>query len=169
MVGRRTKKGGATYETNRFCVVSLLFAAHSALAASVINTNGPQEGIAISGFDTVAFFTEKKALQGKPEHSYEWMGAKWLFSGQQNLDLFKANPEKYAPQYGGHCAYGASEGYVSRKPVNGLFEVAYLFPDGNTSRYGAYNSWWQSGGGPQRRIESGNQHWPRLKAMLESR
>lgn len=135
---------------------------------SFINTIGSSEGIAISGFDTVAFFTEKKALQGKSEYTFEWMGAKWLFSSQDNLNLFKANPEKYAPQYGGLCAYGVSEGYISGKPADGQFEVMdgklYLFPN-----RGAHTGWWQSGGGPRSRIANGDLNWPNLKARLESR
>ena len=154
-------------------VASLLFIAHASLAGSFINTNGSHEGIAINGFDTVAFFTEKKALRGKPEHSFEWMGAKWLFASQENLSLFKANPEKYAPQYGGNCAFGASEGYISKKPANGMFEIMdgklYLFPTGNTSSIGAYNSWWQTGGGPSRRVPDGDKNWPKLKARLEAK
>jgi YHS domain-containing protein len=112
-------------------------------------------------------------LQGKPEYNFEWIGAKWLFSSQDNLNLFKADPEKFAPQYGGLCALGVSEGYISRKPANGHFEVMdgklYLFPDGNWSSNGAYNGWWQTGGGPKQRIADGDLNWPKLKARLESR
>jgi len=63
---------------------------------------------AINGYDTVAYFTVGKPVKGLDSLSFEWMGAKWKFSTQANLDLFKANPEKYAPQYGGYCAYGVA-------------------------------------------------------------
>jgi len=65
---------------------------------------------AIKGYDTVAYFTEDKPVKGKREYSMEYQGATWLFSSVENLELFKANPEKYAPQYGGYCAYAVSKG-----------------------------------------------------------
>jgi len=64
---------------------------------------------AIKGYDTVAYFTEGKAVKGNKDFSTEYLQAKWLFSSQENLDLFVANPEKYAPQYGGYCAYAVSQ------------------------------------------------------------
>ncbi len=65
-------------------------------------------GIAIRGFDTVAYFTEGKAIKGTETFQTQWMGATWLFASQQHKDLFIAEPEKYAPQYGGYCAYGVA-------------------------------------------------------------
>jgi YHS domain-containing protein len=67
---------------------------------------------AINGYDTVAYITLNKPVKGLDNLAYEWMGAKWRFSTQAHLDLFKANPEKYAPQYGGYCAYGVSKGQL---------------------------------------------------------
>jgi len=85
----------------------------SSFAAEPINTleksglfGYKPNGIAIRGFDTVAYFTESKAVKGKKSISTEWNGATWYFSKQEHLDLFTANPESYAPQYGGYCAYG---------------------------------------------------------------
>jgi YHS domain-containing protein len=69
-------------------------------------------GIAINGYDTVAYFTANKAVKGLDNLAYDWKGAKWKFATAANLDLFKANPEKYAPQYGGYCAYGVTQGYL---------------------------------------------------------
>jgi len=69
------------------------------------------EGKAIKGYDPVAFFREKKAVKGSEELSYTWKDAQWLFSSKENLDSFKANPEHYAPQYGGYCAYGTAQGH----------------------------------------------------------
>lgn len=66
---------------------------------------------AIDGYDVVAFFTDSQALKGKPEFSIYWKDAQWLFSSKQNLDLFSKDPGKYAPQYGGYCAFGVSRGY----------------------------------------------------------
>lgn len=95
-------------------------------AVEPINTYGPggsffsdpdRTDVAIKGTDTVAYFTQNKAVPGKDAFMTTWKGAKWKFSTQQNLDLFKANPEKYAPQYGGYCAYGvAKENLVKIEP-----------------------------------------------------
>ncbi len=60
---------------------------------------------AVEGYDTVAFFTEGKPVKGSKKHRVEYKGAKWLFSSEENKKLFEENPEKYAPQYGGHCAW----------------------------------------------------------------
>lgn len=92
-----------------------LAAVTTSLAAEPINTleksglfGYKPNGIAIRGFDTVAYFTESKAVKGKPSISTEWNGATWHFSKQEHLDLFTASPESYAPQYGGYCAYGVA-------------------------------------------------------------
>jgi YHS domain-containing protein len=70
--------------------------------------------LAVKGADVVAYFTERRAVIGKAEHSTTWHGATWRFSSAENLAKFKANPEKYAPQYGGYCAYAVSEGYTAK-------------------------------------------------------
>lgn len=77
-----------------------------------------KNGIAINGYDAVAYFTESKPVEGKNDFSFDWNEAKWLFSSQANLDVFKANPTKYAPQYGGFCAYGVSENHKSPTDPN---------------------------------------------------
>ncbi len=71
------------------------------------------ENGAIGGYDPVAFFNESKPVVGNGELTYRWNDATWHFSTQENLEIFKANPEKYAPQYGGYCAYGTASGHKS--------------------------------------------------------
>ncbi len=63
---------------------------------------------ALNGYDTVSYFTDGKATKGKKDFSAEYKGAKWLFSSAENRDLFNASPEKYAPQYGGYCAWAVA-------------------------------------------------------------
>ena len=78
---------------------------------------GGTSDTAILGYDTVAYFTEGKPVKGSDGFVTTWMGAKWKFASQAHLDLFKAAPEKYAPQYGGYCAYGvAVDNLVSIEP-----------------------------------------------------
>ncbi len=66
---------------------------------------------AINGYDPVAFFTESKPVKGKDEYTITWKDARWSFASRENLELFKADPEKYAPQYGGYCAFGTADGH----------------------------------------------------------
>lgn len=95
-------------------VAAIAFAAGAAFAAPPVNTLksgffGGRTDTAINGYDTVAYFTDGKPVKGDDAHVFEWMGAKWKFASQAHLDLFKATPEKYAPQYGGYCAYGVAQ------------------------------------------------------------
>ncbi len=88
----------------------------NAWAAERINTLEKQglfsyqpSGIAIRGYDTVAYFTEAKPVKGDDQFTTEWQNATWKFSSQEHLDLFTTDPQKYAPQYGGYCAYGVAQ------------------------------------------------------------
>ncbi len=97
--------------------LALTFGGLAHAAESPINTLknsvfGGRTDTAINGYDTVAYFTVGKPVAGRDNLVHEWMGAKWKFSSQANLDLFKAAPEKYAPQYGGYCAFGVARGYL---------------------------------------------------------
>jgi YHS domain-containing protein len=69
-------------------------------------------GAAIRGYDPVAYFTDAKPVQGKAQFTHRWNGATWRFASAANRDAFAAAPEKYAPQYGGYCAYGVASGYA---------------------------------------------------------
>lgn len=86
----------------------------AAQQAALFNTNG----IAIHGYDAVAFFTDSTALKGDTAFRFHWQGADWLFASHEHAAAFKAHPEKYAPQYGGYCAYGASRGYKAPTEID---------------------------------------------------
>lgn len=90
-------------------ITIMTFFSISAFAADPIET-GTFNNKAIYGFDTVAYFTENKARKGEKDITFQWRGADWHFSSVENRDLFKNDPEKYAPQYGGYCAYAMSDG-----------------------------------------------------------
>lgn len=68
-------------------------------------------GEAIHGYDPVAYFTENNAVKGNENLSFGYNDAIWFFSTEENLDLFKSDPEKYSPQFGGYCAFAVSKGY----------------------------------------------------------
>ena len=74
--------------------------------------NVGQDGVAIKGYDTVAYFTENRPLKGSSEFAHSWRNAKWYFASDEHRDLFAADPERYAPQFGGFCANGMSKGKV---------------------------------------------------------
>ena len=72
-----------------------------------------EDGIAIRGADPVAYFTQGEAVIGSSEFEYEWNGATWRFASAEHRDLFAGNPEDYAPQYGGYCAWAVSQGVTA--------------------------------------------------------
>lgn len=86
----------------------------SALAAKPQIFTGLVEGVAVGGYDPVAYFTQGKPMKGSADHSLMHEGAEWRFSSADNRALFAANPAKYAPQYGGYCAYAVSQGYTAK-------------------------------------------------------
>ncbi|MGK7909870.1 MAG: YHS domain-containing (seleno)protein [Synechococcus sp.] len=86
-------------------------AANPCAAASADLAIYSEGGIAIDGTDPVAYFTDNAPVPGSAELTYEWGGATWQFSTEENRDLFASNPEAYAPQYGGHCAWAVAQGY----------------------------------------------------------
>ena len=70
-------------------------------------------GIAIDGTDPLSYFTEGRPVAGDASFTYDWMGATWRFSSEANRTAFIENPESYAPQYGGYCAWAVSQGYTA--------------------------------------------------------
>ncbi|SEW57234.1 YHS domain-containing (seleno)protein [Chitinophaga arvensicola] len=74
-------------------------------------------GIAIKGYDAVAFFKEGKPVKGFDSLAFMYKNAQWRFSSKENMESFKASPEHYAPQYGGYCAYGTAAGHKAPTQV----------------------------------------------------
>ncbi len=91
-----------------FTAFLFLAASSHAMAVDEINTTF-FGNLAIEGFDAVAYFTEQRAVEGSKEFEMSWMGANWRFSSAANLGAFRDNPERYAPQYGGYCAWAVSQ------------------------------------------------------------
>ena len=89
-------------------VIATIFFAGIALAAKPAifsDRNG-----AIRGYDPVAYFTQRAPVRGSNEFRHEWRGATWYFASEENRARFAADPESYAPKYGGYCAYGVALG-----------------------------------------------------------
>ena len=106
--------------------------------------NVDSEKVAIHGYDTVAYFTEGKPTKGKEEFEHVWEDARWQFASVTNRELFKANPERYAPQFGGYCAGGLAVGeYVPNSfdapapdfSPYALFPVERTFSEWKMSEY----------------------------------
>ena len=143
-----------------------LLAAHLAVAALALGAPAPAQaqkaeiytswGSAIRGYDPVAYFTEGKPVKGSSQFTHRWKDATWRFASAQNRDAFAAAPEKYAPQYGGYCAYGVAQGYtVSTVPeawsvVEGKLYLNYSL--------GVQSDWRKD---PAGYIRKANANWPK--------
>lgn len=77
-------------------------------------------GLGAKGYDVVSYFTDGRPVPGSDRYTAEYGGAKWQFASAQHRDAFVANPEKYAPRYGGFCSWGVAQGRLfDVDPVNG--------------------------------------------------
>jgi YHS domain-containing protein len=150
----------------RLVLMSLLFAlvqlaqlSQTAHAQSPIY--GAKDGPALEGYDTVAYFIDTKPVLGKASLSFEWQGATWHFASSSNRELFIANPEKYAPQYGGHCAFGMSnDSYASGDPHRWKMENGKLYL--NTNKFA---HWLWERDIPEK-VKSADGYWPEKKQAL---
>jgi YHS domain-containing protein len=97
----RTKYYSSFTMTGLFLVCVLLIGL-PASAGSLVSQSF--SGIAIKGYDPVAYFTENKAIKGSDEFTHRWLGATWNFASAEHMEMFKADPINYLPQYGGYCA-----------------------------------------------------------------
>lgn len=110
-------KRKTTHTTLLTLFTALFVAAFPAVAGDLINVSGAS-GIALDGYDPVAFFTEHKPVHGDPGIKAEHHGATYLFASKENRRAFEKSPDKYAPQYGGYCAYGAAVGALFPVDIN---------------------------------------------------
>lgn len=112
-------------------------------------------GTAIDGTDPISYFTEGRPIEGSSDITHEWNGATWRFTSVENRDRFAASPEKFAPQYGGYCAWAVSRGYTASTDPE-----AWKIVDGklylNYSK-SVQKQWEQNVPG---NIAAANQNWP---------
>jgi len=137
-------------------LVLALALARSAFALDPIYTNW--RGLALSGYDPVAYFAAGVPTPGSAEFTVDWMGATWRFANAANRDAFRADPERYAPQYGGYCAWAVSNGKTASSDPEAWKIVGgklYL----NYSR-DVQQKWQQDVPGNIRRADG---HWPELR------
>jgi YHS domain-containing protein len=121
----------------RTLLLSLLAALMLVLAPAPVRAEDEvftTEAGAIRGYDPVAYHLESRAVPGSAALTHEWNGATWRFASEANRALFAADPARYAPAYGGYCAYGTAHGYkVSTDPeafaiVDGRLYLNYSRP-----------------------------------------
>ncbi|HLF35363.1 MAG TPA: YHS domain-containing (seleno)protein [Cyclobacteriaceae bacterium] len=115
-------------------------------------------GIAINGYDPVAYFTEGMPVKGDSLYVFHWKGAVWRFSNDEHLKMFGADPEKYAPQFGGYCAYGMYEGHKAKtEPDTWTIVDDKLYLNYNMN----VRDLWRENRGEHIRIAETN--WPEVK------
>lgn len=73
-----------------------------------------RSNLALQGYDTVAYFTVGEPTKGSAEYSTTYNGAEFRFASEENLNLFLGNPDQYAPQYGGYCAWAVAQGKTAK-------------------------------------------------------
>lgn len=103
--------------------VALLLISQIAVAGERINAK--PGGVAVKGYDVVAYFTKGEPTRGNERYTHLWQDRHWLFSSQIHLDAFAAEPTNYAPRYGGFCAGGVALG--NRVQIN---PEAFVIVDG---------------------------------------
>jgi len=88
--------------------VSWLGSAVAGSSPAPVASVNSTDGLALKGYDSVAYFTDGHPTKGEEHYSFQWKGVTYRFASAENLQRFKAEPEKYLPQYGGYCAYAMS-------------------------------------------------------------
>ncbi|MCF6219893.1 MAG: twin-arginine translocation pathway signal protein [Robiginitomaculum sp.] len=117
-----------------------------------------RNNLAVGGYDVVSFH-QGNPIEGKPKLAAAWHGANWLFASQDNLDAFIANPEKYAPAYGGYCAWAVAKNKLAKgKPKHWTIKDGVLYLNFNKK---IKDRWLKDIDGF---IAKGNANWP---AILE--
>jgi len=143
-------------------IAAAIFALSSGILGTVanakpaINTIG-SPGVAIKGFDPVAYFTQRKPVRGSKQFEVRYRGAKWRFASAAHKALFQSNPSKYVPAYGGYCAYGVARGNLVKIEGNAWsIRGGKLYLNYNRS---IQRTWSKA---PGRYIRSANQKFSRL-------
>jgi YHS domain-containing protein len=144
-------------------LVVLLIAVGAALPAAaggVVNSS-TLGGVAIEGTDPVAYFDEGEPVAGSSDFEHDWMGATWRFASAENRDRFAAEPQTYAPQYGGYCAWAVSQGYTAK-----IDPAAWTIVDGKLYLNYSKDVQTQWAGDVPGNIAKADANWPKIKADL---
>lgn len=107
----------------RFLLLLALVSAVPAFAQNKTLVNVDKGGLGLQGYDPVAFFSDGRPVKGQSQLASTYNGARYLFASAENKAAFDANPAKYEPQFGGFCAYAASEGHTAPVKVDAFMIV----------------------------------------------
>ena len=136
------------------CLVGLLIAPSIARAQSV---QPASLRLVLKGYDAVAYFTDGKPIPGKPEYEAVYDEARYRFASAQHLELFKADPDHYAPQYAGSCAAAITAGVkIEAEPEHWLIVDGKLFVFSSASTADAMRR------DPEGMIANAKEHWKTL-------
>ncbi len=143
-------------------VIALAAEAGPVLADDSVNT-GYFGGVAIMGYDPVAYFTENRAVKGSEEYSYDWLGTPWHFASRKHMEMFQSEPVSYAPQYGGYCAGEVLAGSVTVNIDPEAFKIIdgklYLTYDkAHTADFAAHAS---------DKVPKADATWPKIQLKAE--
>ena len=138
-------------------LAAAMLVAGPAMAGEPAIFTGLVEGTAVGGYDPVAYFEDGKPAKGSARFALTHEGATWRFASAANRDAFQAAPEKYAPRFGGYCAWAVSQGYTAKgdprhwKIVDGRLYLNYSA--------GVQKQWAADIAG---NIARGNANWPKV-------
>ncbi len=140
-------------------LATALLLTSGALAAESPVYTGLLSNTGAGGYDTVSYFETGQPLKGSSEYTTEYQGATWRFASADNLARFQADPERYAPAYGGYCAWAVSQGYLAKgDPQHWAIRGGRLYLNYNQS---VQQKWLED---PEARIREADDNWP---AVLE--
>ncbi|MEM9292551.1 MAG: YHS domain-containing (seleno)protein [Acidobacteriota bacterium] len=141
-------------------LTSLLLVAISVIPSQALEpVNASRSGLALQGYDAVAYFEQERAVEGQQKFSLEWAGVTWRFLSAEHRDAFAANPERFAPQYGGYCAYAVAKGKTAS-----VDPVAWTIADGKlylNYSLGVRKKWRRDVPG---HVAKADENWPKLLA-----
>lgn len=130
-------------------------------AGNYFNSNA--QGVAIGGYDPVAYFVLKMAVRGTDAHQADWQGVTWYFSNEKHKDMFLSDPEGFSPKFGGWCAMAMTGGQVAEVDLDNGWTVDA------TGLYFNVNKdvrlrWLR---GYNRNVRKGNESWPETRRAIE--
>ncbi|MEP6937256.1 MAG: YHS domain-containing (seleno)protein [Chthoniobacterales bacterium] len=136
------------------CLAALSFSARAEPGPNIA-----KDGLALQGYDPVAFFTDGKPVLGKEEFHGSYHDATYRFASAEHQALFEKNPAKYEPQFGGYCAYGVSKGHLSPVKID-AFQIVNgrLLMQYDSEVKNAFNK------DQHGNLDTADKNWPTLSA-----
>jgi len=127
------------------------------MAGKAKHYTGLVRGVAVGGYDPVSYFTVGKPVRGKKKFETSWDGVKWRFASAENRDKFLETPNRFAPKYGGYCAYAVGVGSTAKgDPRQWKIVDGNLYLNYNRS---IQNTWEKK---QSYYIKAADKNWPRV-------